>query len=84
LAGYLAGSIPTGFWLVRALRREDIRAVGSGNIGATNVWRTYGARYGLPVMLLDTIKGFVPALLATIYVGHLAGVVAGGAAMLGH
>jgi glycerol-3-phosphate acyltransferase PlsY len=84
LAGYLAGSVPTGFWLVRAFRREDIRAVGSGNIGATNVWRTYGARYGLPVMLLDTLKGFVPALLATIYVGHLAGVVAGGAAMLGH
>jgi acyl phosphate:glycerol-3-phosphate acyltransferase len=84
IAGYLAGSIPTGYWLVRALRREDVRAVGSGNIGATNVWRSYGARYGLPVMALDTLKGFVPALLATIYVGHLAGVLAGGAAMLGH
>ncbi len=82
--GYLAGSIPTGYWLVLALRREDIRKVGSGNIGATNVWRTYGAGYGVPVMALDTLKGFVPALLATIYVGHLAGVIAGGAAMLGH
>lgn len=61
-----------------------MRKVGSGNIGATNVWRTYGARYGVPVMALDTLKGFVPALLATIYVGHLAGVIAGGAAMLGH
>jgi acyl phosphate:glycerol-3-phosphate acyltransferase len=84
LAGYLAGSIPTGYWLVRALRGEDIRRVGSGNIGATNVWRTYGARLGVPVMALDVAKGFVPALLATIYVGHLAGVLAGGAAMLGH
>jgi glycerol-3-phosphate acyltransferase PlsY len=84
IAGYLAGSIPTGYWLVRALRGEDIRKTGSGNIGATNVWRTYGARFGVPVMFLDTLKGFVPALLATIYVGHLAGVLAGGAAMLGH
>ncbi|HKG45008.1 MAG TPA: glycerol-3-phosphate 1-O-acyltransferase PlsY [Gaiellaceae bacterium] len=84
LAGYLAGSVPTGYWLVLALRREDIRKVGSGNIGATNVWRTYGVAYGVPVMLLDTLKGFLPALLATIYVGHLAGVIAGGAAMLGH
>lgn len=66
------------------MRHEDIRQVGSGNIGATNVWRTYGARYGVPVMVLDTLKGLVPALLATIYVGHLAGVIAGGAAMLGH
>jgi acyl phosphate:glycerol-3-phosphate acyltransferase len=84
LAGYLAGSIPTGYWLVRAFRGADIRKLGSGNIGATNVWRTFGAQLGLPVMLLDTAKGFAPALLATIYVGHLAGVLAGGAAMLGH
>jgi glycerol-3-phosphate acyltransferase PlsY len=84
LVGYLAGSIPTGYWLVRLLRHEDIRRVGSGNIGATNVWRTYGARYGVPVMLADTLKGFVPALLATHYAGPLAGVLAGGAAMLGH
>ena len=84
LIGYLAGSIPSGYWLVRLLRHEDIRKAGSGNIGATNVWRTYGARYGVPVMVLDTLKGFVPALLATIYVGDLAGVLSGGAAMLGH
>jgi acyl phosphate:glycerol-3-phosphate acyltransferase len=84
LGGWLAGSIPTGYWLVRALRGVDIRNVGSGNIGATNVWRTFGAQLGVPVMLLDTAKGFAPALLATIYVDHLAGVLAGAAAMLGH
>src|SRR5919201_1925414 len=82
--GYLIGSLPFGYWVVRAFRGEDVREAGSGNIGATNVWRTYGPRYGLPVALLDTAKGFVPALLATIFVGHFAGVIAGAAAMLGH
>src|SRR5438876_5682986 len=76
--------MPFGYWLVRLTKGVDIRTVGSGNIGATNVWRTYGRKYGLPVVLLDTAKGFVPALLATIYVSHLAGVVTGAAAMLGH
>lgn len=83
-AGYLAGSLPFGLWLVRFRKGVDIRTVGSGNIGATNVWRTYGVKYGLPVMLLDVLKGLVPALLATIYVSSLAGVLAGGAAMIGH
>jgi glycerol-3-phosphate acyltransferase PlsY len=84
LAGYLAGSIPTGYWLVRATKGIDVRTVGSGNIGASNVWRSFGRRYGLPVVLLDTAKGFVPALLGTLFVDDLAGVLAGGAAMLGH
>ena len=84
LAGYLAGSVPFGFWLVRWLRGVDIRRVGSGNIGATNVWRTFGPRLGLAVMVLDTVKGLVPALIATLWVGSLWGVVAGAAAMLGH
>ncbi len=83
-AGYLAGSMPFGYWLVRLAKGVDIRTVGSGNIGATNVWRTFGRRLGLPVALLDTAKGFVPALVATLVVSHLAGVLAGAAAMLGH
>jgi glycerol-3-phosphate acyltransferase PlsY len=84
IAGYLAGSMPFGYWLVRLLKGVDIRTVGSGNIGASNVWRTYGRGLGLTVMALDVLKGFVPAFLATVYVGHLAGVLAGVAAMLGH
>src|SRR5919197_3903106 len=84
VAGYLAGSMPFGYWLVRLTKGVDIRTVGGGNIGATNVWRTFGRRYGLPVVLLDTAKGFAPALAATLVAGHLSGVVAGAAAMLGH
>jgi acyl phosphate:glycerol-3-phosphate acyltransferase len=83
-AAYLAGSLPFGYWLVRLAKGVDIRTVGSGNIGATNVWRTYGRRYGAPVVLLDTLKGFVPAFLAAHFVSDLAGVIAGAAAMTGH
>ena len=82
--GYLLGSIPFGYWLVRLLRGEDVRERGSGNIGATNVWRTYGRRYGIPVMLLDVAKGFVPGLIGVLVSGDLVGVLAGGAAMAGH
>ena len=84
MLGYLAGSIPSGYWVVRWTRGEDIRAVGSGNIGATNVWRTFGPRYAIPVIVLDVLKGFFPALVATLVAGHVAGALAGGAAMLGH
>jgi glycerol-3-phosphate acyltransferase PlsY len=83
-AGYLLGSMPWGYWLPWLFKHDDIRRHGSGNIGGTNVWRVYGWRLGLPVVLLDTLKGFVPALVATITVSHLAGVLAGAAAMLGH
>jgi acyl phosphate:glycerol-3-phosphate acyltransferase len=84
--GYLLGSCPWGYWVVRLVRHEDIRKVGSGNIGATNVWRTYGRALGIPVVLLDTLKGFVPALLGMLFVSphHLSGIAAGAAAMLGH
>src|SRR5437764_11250556 len=76
--------MPFGYWLVRVTKGLDIRAAGSGNIGASNVWRTFGRRCGVPVVFLDTAKGFAPALAATLVVGHLAGVLAGGAATLGH
>ena len=82
--GYLLGSMPFGYWVVRVFRHEDVREVGSGNIGTTNVWRTYGRRLGIPVVLLDMLKGFVPALLGTLLVAHWVGIVAGAAAMVGH
>ena len=59
--GFLAGSIPFGF-IVARLRGVDIRTVGSGNIGMTNVWRVLGWRYGVTVMVLDVLKGFLPLL----------------------
>src|SRR4051812_42873024 len=82
--GYLSGSITWGYWLVRVFRHADIRTQGSGNIGATNVWRVHGRKLGVPAVLLDTAKGFVPALVATKIAGHDAGVLTGAAAMLGH
>jgi glycerol-3-phosphate acyltransferase PlsY len=84
VAGYISGSMPWGYWLVRIFRGEDVRTKGSGNIGATNVWRVYGRGLGLPAVVLDTAKGFAPAYIATQLVGHGGGVLAGAAAMLGH
>src|SRR5829696_1878734 len=84
LGGYLLGSVPFGYWVVLLAKGEDIRKTGSGNIGATNVWRVYGKAYGIPIVVLDVAKGFVPALVGTLLVGELTGVLAGGAAMLGH
>src|SRR5205809_230593 len=83
-AAYVAGSMPWGYWLVRIFRGQDIRRHGSGNIGATNVWRTYGRTLGLPVVVLDVLKGFVPALVGVLAVSHLCGILAGAAAMFGH
>ena len=82
--GYVCGSMPWGYWLVRIFRGEDIRTQGSGNIGATNVWRVHGRRLGLAAVLLDTAKGLAPTLIATKLAGHDAGALTGGAAMLGH
>ena len=84
LGGYLIGSIPFGVVVVRVFRHEDIRKQGSGNIGASNVWRSYGRGLGVPVALLDVAKGFVPALVGVKLGGEWVGVLAGAAAMLGH
>src|SRR6185503_16069479 len=74
VVGYLAGSVTFGYWLIRIFKHEDVRKRGSGNVGATNVWRTYGPWYGVPVVVLDTAKGFVPAFVFAHTVSPLAGV----------
>ena len=76
--------MPWGYWLPRLLRGIDMRTLGSGNPGATNVWRTLGFRFGIAVALLDIAKGAVAALLGLWLGGDLVGVLAGVAAMIGH
>jgi acyl phosphate:glycerol-3-phosphate acyltransferase len=84
LGGYLLGSLPFGYWVPRVVRGEDIRTQGSGNIGASNVFRVYGRSLGLPVALLDIAKGFAAAALGLWAGGALVGVLAAAAAMAGH
>ncbi|MBI3199078.1 MAG: glycerol-3-phosphate 1-O-acyltransferase PlsY [Rhodospirillales bacterium] len=83
LLGYLLGSIPFGLLLTRAAGLGDIRKVGSGNIGATNVLRTGRKGLAAATLLLDALKGFVAVLIAD-QVGQLAAVGAGAGAVLGH
>jgi glycerol-3-phosphate acyltransferase PlsY len=84
LLGYLLGSMPWGYWLPRLLRGADVRRLGSGNLGAANVWRTLGFKLALAVAFLDIAKGLSVALLADALRGELVGVLAGVAAMVGH
>ncbi|HJT45428.1 MAG TPA: glycerol-3-phosphate 1-O-acyltransferase PlsY [Chthoniobacterales bacterium] len=67
--GYLIGSFPTGY-VVGRMRGLDIRTVGSGNVGATNVTRVLGKQFGYPVFLIDFLKGVVPLLLTRAMADH--------------
>ena len=84
LGGYLLGSLPFGYWVPKLVRGEDIRTKGSGNVGASNVFRVYGRSLGVPVALLDLAKGFAAASVGLWLGGALFGVLAAAAAMLGH
>jgi glycerol-3-phosphate acyltransferase PlsY len=83
LLGYLLGSIPFGFLLTRAAGLGDIRNVGSGNIGATNVLRTGHKGLAAATLVLDALKGVAAVLLAA-ELGHLPAVAAAAGAVLGH
>jgi glycerol-3-phosphate acyltransferase PlsY len=84
VCGYVLGSMPWGLWLPRLLRGVDVRTLGSGNVGASNVWRTLGFKLGLAVGLLDIAKGAAAAGLGLAFGGDLTAVLAGVAAMVGH
>ncbi len=85
VGGYLLGSIPFGVLVTRLGGAGDVRQIGSGNIGATNVLRTGRKDLALATLLLDAGKGAAALLLARWLLGsELAGCIAGGAAFLGH
>ena len=86
---YLIGSIPTGYLIVKAKTGKDLREVGSGSTGATNVKRVLGTPYFFIVMLLDALKGALPVILAVLLVSFKAelgipAVVAAIAVIIGH
>ena len=82
--GYLLGSIPFGLILTRAAGLGDIRSIGSGNIGATNVLRTGNKKLAAATLLLDALKATLAAIAGTYLAGPEAGLLAGFAAFLGH
>ena len=82
--GYLMGSLPSGMILARTLGLGDLRSIGSGNIGATNVLRTGSKGAAAATLLLDAAKGAVPVLLARWLAGEDAAQLAALAAFLGH
>ena len=82
--GYLSGSVPFGLILTQMAGLGDVRSIGSGNIGATNVLRTGNKGLAAATLILDALKGTVPALLGMHFLGVEGGVIAGFAAFLGH
>lgn len=64
LVAYILGSIPTAVWVGKAFYKIDVREFGSGNAGATNVFRILGKKAGIPVLIIDVLKGFIAVSLA--------------------
>lgn len=84
ILGYLLGSIPFGLLLTRAAGLGDIRSIGSGNIGATNVLRTGNKKLAAATLFLDAAKGAIAVLIARYALGEAPAMVAGVAAFFGH
>ena len=88
IMSYLLGSIPFGYITTKLIKKEDVRNFGSGNIGATNVSRVLGAKYGVLVALLDIFKGFTAVWLTQLLLSSAMGsyipLLAGLFAILGH
>src|SRR6201996_8927556 len=82
--GYLLGSIPFGLVLTKLAGTQDLRSIGSGNIGATNVLRTGRKGLAAATLLLDALKGTAAVVVAGYFGGPLAAMAAGLGAFLGH
>ncbi|OOY22091.1 glycerol-3-phosphate acyltransferase [Thioclava sp. DLFJ5-1] len=82
--GYLLGSVPFGLVITKLFKLGDLRKIGSGNIGATNVLRTGSKSAALATLLLDSGKGAIAVLVARYTLGETAAQVAGAAAFIGH
>ncbi|MBE0466171.1 MAG: glycerol-3-phosphate 1-O-acyltransferase PlsY [Candidatus Desulforudis sp.] len=83
-AGYVLGSVPTGYLLARYIRGVDIRTRGSGNIGATNVWRSLGPGWGIVSLVGDVAKGVLAVLLGRLVGVPGAELLTAAAALTGH
>ena len=83
-SGYLCGSIPFGLILTRLFTSEDLRQVGSGNIGATNVLRTGNKKLALATLLLDAAKASLPILMFGLYSNPVFALTFGLSAIIGH
>lgn len=89
LTAYIIGSIPTGYIIVKAFTGQDIRTIGSGSTGATNVKRVMGKKWFFITLLLDAFKGALPVVLAALFAKTFTGigllpVLAAVAVILGH
>ena len=71
ILAYLIGSIPTGYIIVKIKTSQDIRTIGSGSMGATNVKRVLGKKWFFIVMVLDALKGALPVILAKIFTNNI-------------
>lgn len=83
VVGFFVGAVNPAS-IVARVRQTDLRAAGSGNPGATNAGRVLGIRWGLLVGVLDVLKGFVPTLLALLWLGRFTAYAVGLACVLGH
>ena len=85
VVAYIFGSLPCGVWLGKGVKNIDIREHGSKNSGATNAYRILGPKYGIMVLILDALKGYIPLYIASLFgVGGIYIILLGLIAILGH